>query len=943
MIKCLFKKLKSLGLALLMAVMLNLPLWNSALASMPNSSVQNSEPTTLTDGTVLKKTVEPVAGMINKWKVTLRVEAKKTTKKSDIVLVIDTSGSMKDNRRMKEAKRAAKNFVNQLLDADHPNTRIALVPFETDIYLKDFTNYTGKQDLLDTIDHLRAYGGTFTQGGIKMAASSLSNSQADFKNMVLLSDGVPTYNYAINEPSNYFVDGGPNSHFHEKETGPVVPKEAFNYKKRAGDGRNMWNFIDKVWVEKYWEHHYYNSGNCAIAEASFAKQDGVKIHTVAVNATQRGNNVLKQIATSPDDAYKTNDPAQLNTIFNKIATQIESAVQDATITDVMGEGVVAVKSGANTTLSDGGKKLVWKLGTPTQQEGDKFVAETSYEIELDQGILNAAADNGFYSANAEAKITYNGNQTGLFPVPKIKPTLVKLAKKLTGQTCYDCQFKIALKKSGSILDLEEHLIGAGETKTLYHPMEVGTYEAEEVGTSNNPVDFSHYRIEYTSKQFNLAQAGPDQTVIIENIYETTSVHVKKRWNGKAESSATINLLSNGKKINQVELNEVNNWKHTFSNLPKNEGGQEIVYTVTENSIENYKTNITETSKNNFTVTNTYVSPKTDITATKKWVNGPAPVLIQFQLYRQIAGGEEQKVGSPVDLQPGTLAYTWKDMPVTDEKGNTYIYSVKEVTELSNFSASYDGQSKLNIVNTYSVPKDKVTATKKWIGGEKANNGLRPTVWFKLYRQIKDGALEAVPGASVKKVVSDKATWNNIDQTDINGNKYTFTVKEVDADGNDFTPENYIKKEDGLMVTNTYVSPKITIGVVKQWVDEFDQHQSITAELVRDGVVFKRIKLNDQNHWQHIWEVDQTDSDGKKYVYQVREADLPDNYRTLIEGDMTTGFLIKNIWNKPTTELPEADWKLPNTGYQTRTNITELLAVIMMAGFSVYHLRRIREL
>lgn len=843
MIKCLFKKLKSLGLALLMAVMLNLPLWNSALASMPNSSVQNSEPTTLTDGTVLKKTVEPVAGMINKWKVTLRVEAKKTTKKSDIVLVIDTSGSMKDNRRMKEAKRAAKNFVNQLLDADHPNTRIALVPFGKEISFNPFTNYTGKQDLLDKIDHLRADGGTFTQGGIKMAASSLSNSQADFKSIVLLSDGVPTFNYEIHNPDAHVIPGGPNHNLiTERETGPNVPKTAFDYSKTNGAGYNMWKRYKSDGGVRY----YYNSGNCAVAEASFAKQDGVKIHTVAVNAGEQGDGVLKQIATSPDDAYKTNDPAQLNTIFNKIATQIESAVQDATITDVMGEGVVAVKSGANTTLSDGGKKLVWKLGTPTQQEGDKFVAETSYEIELDQGILNAAADNGFYSANAEAKITYNGNQTGLFPIPKIKPTLVKLAKKLTGQTCYDCQFKIALKKSGSIL--EEHLIGAGEAKFLYHPMEVGTYEAEEVGTSNNPVDFSHYRIEYTSKQFNLAQAGPDQTVIIENIYETTSVHVKKQWNGKTESSATINLLSDGNKIGEVKLNEANNWEHTFSNLPKNEYGQEIVYTVTENSIENYKTNITETSKNNFTVTNTYVSPKTDITATKKWVNGPAPVLIEFQLYRKIAGGEKEKVGLPVTLKPGELKYTWTDMPATDQQGNLYTYSVEEVTALSNFNASY-GPTELDVINTYSVPKDKVTATKKWIGGEKANNGLRPTVWFKLYRQIKDGALEAVPGASVEKVVSDKATWNNIDQTDINGNKYTFTVKEVDADGNDFTPENYIKKEDGLMVTNTYIG----------------------------------------------------------------------------------------------TELPEADWKLPNTGYQTRTNITELLAVIMMAGFSVYHLRRIREL
>ena len=553
-----------------MAVMLNLPLWNSALASMPNSSVQNPEPVTLADGTVLKKTVEPVAGMINKWKVTLRVEAKKTTKKSDIVLVIDTSGSMKDNRRMKEAKRAAKNFVNQLLDADHPNTRIALVPFGTEISFNPFTNYTGKQDLLDKIDHLRADGGTFTQGGIKMAASSLSNSQADFKNIVLLSDGVPTFNYEIHNPDAHVIPGGPNNNpTTERETGPNVPKTAFDYSKTNGAGYSMWK---RYKTDISGVRYHYNSGNCAIAEASFAKQAGVKIHTVAVNAGKQGDGVLKQIATSSDDAYKTNDPTQLNTIFNKIATQIESAVQNATVTDTMGNGVVAVTSGANTTLSDGGKKLIWNLGTPNQLEGDKFVAETSYEIELDQDILNATADaNGFYPANASATITYNKNQTGIFPVPKIKPTFVKLTKKLTGQTCYDCQFKIALKKSGSIL--EEHSIGAGETKTLYHPMEVGAYEAEEVGTSNNPVDFSHYRIEYhTPKQFNLAQAGPEQAVIIENIYETTSVHAKKQWNGKAENSVTVNLLSNGSKIDEVKLNEANNWEYTFSNLPKNKNG-----------------------------------------------------------------------------------------------------------------------------------------------------------------------------------------------------------------------------------------------------------------------------------------------------------------------------------------------------------------------------------
>ncbi len=56
-------------------------------------------------------------------------------------------------------------------------------------------------------------------------------------------------------------------------------------------------------------------------------------------------------------------------------------------------------------------------------------------------------------------------------------------------------------------------------------------------------------------------------------------------------------------------------------------------------------------------------------------------------------------------------------------------------------------------------------------------------------------------------------------TDINGNAYTFSVKEVDADGNDFTPTNYVKSGEGtLEITNTYVSPKNGTAVAtKEWV------------------------------------------------------------------------------------------------------------------------------
>ena len=720
-----FKRILQLALAtyLLLPVQLFSPVFAE---EAPASSVQNPESTTLADGTVLKKTVEPVAGMINKWKVTLRVEAKKTTKKSDIVLVIDTSGSMNDNGRMAETKKAAKNFVNQLLNAEHPNTRIALVPFETGISFKPFTNYTGKQVLLDMIDHLYADGGTFTQGGIKMASSSLNNSQADFKNIVLLSDGVPTFNYKINNPDEYVIPGGPNGNVvNERETGPNVPKSAFNYSERTGAGNSMWYRYKSLGGVRY----YYNSGNCAIAEASFAKQDGIKIHTVAVNATEQGDNVLKQIATSPDDAYKTENPAQLNSIFNKIATQIESAVQNAIVTDLMGNGVVAVNSGANTTLSDGGKKLVWNLGIPTQQEGDKFVAETSYEIELDQNILNATADaNGFYPANASATITYNKNQTGTFPVPKINPTFIKLTKQLEGQTCADCKFKIALKRSGSIQ--EEHSLSAGETKTLYHSMKVGTYEVEETGTSDNPIDLNKYTITYTPQQFTLTQGGDDQAVTIKNVYETTNVYVRKQWDGKMEDSATINLLSNGSKIDEVKLNEANNWDHTFTNLPKNEGGQEIVYTVTENFIENYETAITKKSKNNFTVTNTYVSPKINITATKKWDGGPAwHPLVTIELWRNGAKYKSQIIlGGIYDEE----SVSW-EVDKNDKWGNLYTYDVKE-SLLPDFSPNYnnstasDGSLTVSILNKQDFNLE-ITVSKVWSDNNNQDGKRKPSTQY----------------------------------------------------------------------------------------------------------------------------------------------------------------------------------------------------------------------
>ena len=81
-----------------------------------------------------------------------------------------------------------------------------------------------------------------------------------------------------------------------------------------------------------------------------------------------------------------------------------------------------------------------------------------------------------------------------------------------------------------------------------------------------------------------------------------SISVEKKWIGKKDKSANINLFENGKKILSVNLNEENNWKYLFENLYKNRE-----YTITEDYIKGYITKIKGDSKNGFIVTNIYIN------------------------------------------------------------------------------------------------------------------------------------------------------------------------------------------------------------------------------------------------------------------------------------------------------------------------------------------------
>ncbi|MEA4812530.1 MAG: Cna B-type domain-containing protein [Anaerolineaceae bacterium] len=232
----------------------------------------------------------------------------------------------------------------------------------------------------------------------------------------------------------------------------------------------------------------------------------------------------------------------------------------------------------------------------------------------------------------------------------------------------------------------------------------------------------------------------------------------------------------------------------------------------------------------FTVTNTNNGADNVVSKTisKTWVNGPKPD-VSLELWRKGVNLDEslidEKMGS-FTATAAKLTETFNGLAKHDPSGREFEYYVKEVDSegnaiaagamLGDYQVSY-GADGLSVTNTYVVPTTgQAGATKVWKDGP----ATHPTVWFKLYRNIAGGAVEEVPVAQapIKELTNGttSALWTGLETTDADGNAYTFTVKEVNANGVDWKPDNYDKSESGLTVTNTYVIPTGSFSATKNW-------------------------------------------------------------------------------------------------------------------------------
>lgn len=127
-----------------------------------------------------------------------------------------------------------------------------------------------------------------------------------------------------------------------------------------------------------------------------------------------------------------------------------------------------------------------------------------------------------------------------------------------------------------------------------------------------PSNSSEYS--YDAIYLTITGDAKDGYVITNTNTAKISIPVEKRWIGKSLDEATINLIADGTKIDTVTLNEDNEWKHVFEDLPQydSKDGHEIVYTVAEDQLNGYEVSIAGNAASGFIVVNKEVK---DITIT----------------------------------------------------------------------------------------------------------------------------------------------------------------------------------------------------------------------------------------------------------------------------------------------------------------------------------------
>lgn len=555
----------------------------------------------------------------------------------DVVLVVDTSGSMKEKtssgRNSKTKLEDTKSAINALVDAfnaksETVDTEYKLVEFNTFAETKT-DNWVDGAQLKKTVSNLRATGGTNYDQGLQQGATAINSARTGARKIVIfLTDGEPTF-YGTDIGSNGYPAGLGNATSNATLQAALVSAKAVEcndfYAVGVGlsssiniythDGRFNENSYNNI----YWNHGWGRCPDKGSKSGNYCILDNISGETLLTYVSSNTSAATK-------DAINYANSSDLTSKFTSIAGDILNlACTNVTISDTLSKYVdttTATKLKVNIA-----KKNTDGSFTTIEGDGREFDLAGGDVYEGSDKIATASYDATTKTATLKFKDNYKFKENYYY--------YISITNVVPNQTALDEYGKTAYPNVG------DNFTDASENR----------YNAITGGTSSKKPGFysnSEAKISYKWKDSNVEENYNNPVVQVEQI------NVSKKWEGISNAKDTVLAQLVDKDGNPVsgriiKLTSQNNYTGSFIvEEADNYGGVRELKLDDENgtiSYENHKYSmvdadgtttignvsykVTYTNKNNdsYTITNTRNTQKIKILKTRH-ANGTDDIYLE---------------------------------------------------------------------------------------------------------------------------------------------------------------------------------------------------------------------------------------------------------------------------------------------------------------------------
>lgn len=416
------------------------------------------------------------------------------------------------------------------------------------------------------------------------------------------------------------------------------------------------------------------------------------------------------------------------------------------------------------------------------------------------------------------------------------------------------------------------------------------------------------KIKYTVTEDEISQYttsivanGNVVTVTNTHIPEITLCNISVIWednddqDGIRPDAVNIKLKGNDKLVDSSELDEDVKWKHSFTNLPVRENGNEISYTAEENEIPGYTTTIEKTDTG-YVFTNTHIPETVTVTVDKVWEDGENQDGLRPDSIDVILTGSDGNTYNATISEKDNWTYIFANLPKYFNDGTLVEYSLQEV-ETDGYAGTVtkgtDGYT-FTIKNDHTPAVVDIPVTKVW-NDDEDRDGLRPNSIHV--------TLTGSDGSTYKKDLEKDSGYSTI-FTSLpkyhNGELISYSLAETPVEGYE-TDIQAAESGYGFTITNTHEVSKKTIKVSKVWDDAENQDgirpDSVTVTLTGSNNSKYTAKLNKENNWTYTFEGLFCKADGATIKYEVSEKDVAGYTPSIKETE--GGFIITNA-HKPET-------------------------------------------